>query len=307
MNEPIRHVVVATDENFIIPTATALRSLSLNDSGMVTVWVLASGVPDPERRRIEQSVVGTMTAIEWVDMESAQLGDTSGSPIGRATYFRLAIGDLLPSSVRKVLYLDVDVLVVDSLAPLWDRPLEQHQVIAAVRSVHFPSMCTYGAMDHWPQLGLDPRAPYFNAGVMMIDLEGWRALDVGRRCLEHLASPLANGSLADQEALNVVLAGRWGELDPRWNQQSPFLERNRGVEALYPDEVIRAAREHPAVIHFLNRPKPWHRDCTHPARGAWQAVANDTAFAPIALERTSVTAQAKWRIRRAASALVRGR
>lgn len=303
----MRHVVVATDEKFVIPTATTLRSLSLTSSSQLTVWVLASGVSDEAKLRTQDSLCGSNVRLAWIDMEPVDLGNTSQSPIGKATYYRLAIGELLPDDLSEVLYMDVDVLVRDDLTPLWELPRHENQVLSAVRSVHFPSICTYGAMDHWPELGLDPRGHYFNAGVLMIDLQRWRDINVGRRCLAHLASPLANGTLADQEALNVVLAGHWEELHPRWNQQTPLLAHNRGVELLYSDETIREARENPAVIHFLNRPKPWHRDCTHPAREEWRAVANQTAFAPIDVEKNSLADQAKWRIKRAASALVKGR
>lgn len=302
----MRHVVVATDENFVIPTATTLRSLSQQEREPVTVWILATNVRDSSKSAIKASLAGNHINLQWIDMQGVQLGDTSRSMLGPATYSRLAIGTLLPPDVGQVLYMDVDMLVTDSLAELWE--LSDDDVVAwAVRSVHYPSICTYGAMDHWPELGLDPRAPYFNAGLMMIDLHAWRAIDVGRLALEHLASPLANGALADQEALNVVLAGRWGELAPRWNQQSPLLEHNRGSELLYSDEVLKDARETPAVIHFLSRPKPWHRDCTHPARNKWRSVANETAFAPISLEVPSRMHQLRWRMKRAASALIKGR
>lgn len=303
--EQDRNIIVATDENFVVPTATTLRSLSLSDSGDITVWVLASGVTETSRHLIQKSIVGEHITLRWLDMTRATLGDTSRSSLGAATYFRLAVGEMLPASVTRALYMDTDILVADSLAPLWSLP-DKGELAWAVRSVHYPSICTYGAMDRWPELGLDPRAPYFNAGVMMIDLDRWRELDVGGKALAHLASPLANGALADQEALNVVLSGHWTELDPRWNQQTPFLEKNRGVELLYPDEVVQAARQDPAVIHFLNRPKPWHRDCKHPARDAWRAIAQQTAFAPFHLQSDSVLSKARWRVRRASSALIKG-
>lgn len=307
MNAHDRHVVVATDRNFLLPTATTLRSLSTSGTGQVTAWVLTSGVDRNDMNRVEASVDQTNLKVKWVDMTGCDFGDTSRNPLGRASYYRLAIGEVLPAEIDKVLYMDVDMLVADSLSPLWETETRGDHVAWAVRSIHFPSICTYGAMDHWPELGLDPRAPYFNSGLIMVSLSGWRSLDVGRRTLAHLRSPLANGALADQEALNAVLAGKWRELPPRWNVQSPFYEHNRGVQLLYPDDVIDDARSNPAVIHFLSRPKPWHQECTHSERARWRRVANETAFAPIKLQRSDPIQNVKWRVKRAASALVRGR
>lgn len=300
-----RHVVLATDERFVVPTAAALRSLSLHEVDPISVWILASGVDGQARARVESSIHGDALALNWIDATTTDVGDTTRSHIGRATYLRLAVGDLLPASVEKALYLDGDVLVQDTLAPLWDVDLDG-AVALAVRSVNYPFICTYGAMDHWPALELDPRAPYFNAGVMLIDLHAWRRTDVGGEALRHLASPLANGRLADQEALNAVLAGRWKELPPRWNQQTPLLHRNRGAEALYPEPVLAEARQRPAVVHFLDRPKPWQQGCAHPAAEEWRRVAAETAFGPVALERTPRLEHIRWRVKRAASALIKG-
>ncbi|WP_282005387.1 glycosyltransferase family 8 protein [Propioniciclava sinopodophylli] len=306
ISEDTRHVVVATDENFVLPTATTLRSLTHHGvGGALQIWVLCTGVSLESKTAIQDSVTGPLQ-ISWIDMDNVDLGDTSQSTLGKGTYLRLALGEVLPADVSSVLYMDVDMLVTDSLAPLWELP-DGGEVAWAVRSVHYPSLCTYGAMDHWPELGLDPRAPYFNAGLMMIDMRRWREQHIGRKALDHLASPLANGALADQEGLNVALAGRWGELDPKWNQQSPLLEHNRGAQLMYDDDTLVAAREKPAVIHYLSRPKPWHADCTHPLREDWRRVANETAFGPITLQSTPLKHEVKWRVKRAASALLKGR
>lgn len=302
----MRHIVVATDQNFVVPTATTLRSLSLQERHPVTVWILATNVSHSSKCAVEASLAGNQVQLQWVDMQDVDLGDTSGSKLGPASFSRLAIGEVLPTDVGRVLYMDVDMLVMDSLAPLWEHS-DQGMVAWAVRSVNYPSICTYGAMDHWPNLGLDPRAHYFNSGLLMIDLHAWRELGIGQRALAHLASPHANGALADQEALNVALHGRWGELDPRWNQQTPLLDHNRGAPLLYSDEILRQARDQPAVIHFLDRPKPWQKGCTHPARHEWLKVAESTAFAPISVESPSMIKEVRWRIRRAASAIVKGR
>lgn len=307
MSEQDRHVVVATDRNFLIPTATTLRSLSLRIDSPTTAWILSTGVDRTDRALVLASLADNNLHLEWVDMAGFDFSASPATPLGIGTMFRLAMGEALPDSVNKVLYMDVDMLVMDSLAPLWENETMSDDVAWAVRSVHYPSISTYGAMDHWPELGLDPRAPYFNAGLLMVDLHKWRTLDVGGRALAHLRSPLANGALADQEALNAVLAGQWRELHPRWNVQSPFYEHNRGVQLLYPDEVIDEARSRPAIIHYLSRPKPWNIYCTHPAREEWRHVANETAFGPIKLQRDSRARNLKWRLKRAASALIKGR
>ena len=75
---------------------------------------------------------------------------------------------------------------------------------------------------------------------------------------------------------------------------------------MYSDQQVEAARIDPAVVHYTDRPKPWHRECTHPWASQWLEVAAETEFAPIALERTPTSYVIRRRVKRAASALLKG-
>jgi hypothetical protein len=50
---------------------------------------------------------------------------------------------------------------------------------------------------------------------MVIDVDHRCRSHVGLRCLDVLRLHALG---REHHALNVVLAGQWGELDPRWNQ-----------------------------------------------------------------------------------------
>lgn len=46
-------------------------------------------------------------------------------------FARYVLQDLLPASVERVIYLDLDVLVQKDLAELWDIDMEGHPIAAA--------------------------------------------------------------------------------------------------------------------------------------------------------------------------------
>lgn len=302
----VRHVLLATDERYAMPLAVTLRSLVDAGGGPFSITVLHDAVSPTAQRRVAGTLDHAEHDLRWVDLSDSDVGDTAAFHLPPAAYYRLLAGDVLDGSIERVLYLDTDVLVCDDLEPLWEVELDD-AVVAAVRSMNYPSLGTRGACDHWRDLGIDPRAPYFNSGVMVIDLERWRRAGIGERSLEYLRSKYANLRTADQEGLNVALESQWAELAPRWNQQSPILDDQHGAHLIHSADEVDDARDRPAVIHFLDRPKPWHRDCVHPRRERWRQVAATTAFAPISLERTPWSDEARWRIKRAASALVKGR
>jgi lipopolysaccharide biosynthesis glycosyltransferase len=304
VSDPL-HLVVATDVGFAVPTAVALRSaLATTGPARVQVTVLHDQVPDDVRQRIDESLPAGSLPVRWVAADLAPLGPLPSYHLPKATWFRLLAVDVVPPGVERVVYLDVDVLVRRSLEPLWEVDLARRP-LGAVRSVNYPSIGTWGAFDHWRRHGVDPRLPFFNAGMLVVDVEAWAAAGTTAQIMDLMASGDIHGG--DQQALNVALAGRWTELDPIWNQQTPLLDDRRGGHLLYDDHTIDQARADPAVIHFLDRPKPWHVDSTHPARQEWRDEAGRTAFAPIQLERTPQTEKVRRRLKRAASAIVRGR
>ena len=74
--------------------------------------------------------------------------------------------ELLPE-VERVLYLDVDTLALDDLAPLWRTDLGDAYV-GAVTNVFQPDHLFHAA-----ELGIRPE-DYFNSGVLLLDLAALR-------------------------------------------------------------------------------------------------------------------------------------
>lgn len=300
------HVVVATDEGFAMPTAVTLRSLADRGGGPFHVTVLHDSVSAATQEAVGRSVPDEEIELSWVDVSGFHVGASRPTHLTAATYFRLLVARALPSDVGRVLYLDVDVVVRRDLEPLLSVDLEG-TAVAAVQSVHYPFVATRGAVNDWLELGADPSTPFFNAGVLVIDLDRWRSERIEERALDYLRSEHLGGG-ADQEALNVALAGRWKRLAPVWNQQTPMLSNDYGAHLVFTAAEIDEARRDPAVVHFQTRPKPWHRGCDHPWLSEWLKHAEAVDFDRVCdLRERSVTAEARWRVKRAASALMRGR
>lgn len=300
-----RHVVVATDENFAMPTAVTLRSLVQHGGGPFAITVFHDGLTTDARDRITASVGSGEWTLDWHDVSDFDVRATRASHLPDSTYFRLRLADGLPAEVGRVVYLDVDVLVRRDISVLWEEDLAGNTV-GAVQSVHFPFIGSLGAIRDWRTLGLDPRAAFFNAGVLAVDVDRWRSEAVTDATLEYLRS-IHCGNGADQEALNAVTGGHWHRFAPALNQQTPLLDDGYGAHLIHNEDEIDTARTDPAIIHFQTRPKPWHLACPHPWKDAWTAVARQTAFDDIVdLRQRSARNEALRRARRAASALVKG-
>ena len=161
--------------------------------------------------------------------------------------------EMLSPTIRRVLYLDVDMIVNGDLRPLWNTDLHDKVCAAVVDPGVNPD--EFAAKWSLPRPG-----QYFNAGVMLIDLEKLRAKPLFQRAIAILENPTAHCEYADQDALNVVLWNEWLPVDPAWNFQRKFMYDDYSAwKALAP--IKRGA---PIIIHFTERQKPWQQSEWHP-------------------------------------------
>jgi lipopolysaccharide biosynthesis glycosyltransferase len=130
----------------------------------------------------------------------------------------------------------------------------------------------------WRELGVDPKAAYSNTGLMNIDLKLWREQEITEKCLALLES--YEMPCIDQDALNLVLNGKFDRLHPRYNLMPYHLMKKlRTVDVLEDPVDIQDAIKDPAMIHFHRSflGKPWVRGCTHPARELWTSIADEVS------------------------------
>lgn len=184
-----------------------------------------------------------------------------GKYITLTTWSRMYIGELLPLSVEKVLYLDCDIIIRGSLLPLWNLSIED-SLLAATEDLCSNDQQLYFHLG----LGYPPteRTLYFNAGVLLINLKKWRAQNVSHQALDIIARKDSSLKYADQDVLNIIAQGQVRYFAARYNlmeglirQEIPLM-RPRGYQDI--DHEI----ENAVVIHYTNHVKPWSARSFHP-------------------------------------------
>jgi lipopolysaccharide biosynthesis glycosyltransferase len=262
-NDPI-HVSFAINRGFELPLTVALASLArAHRPGECEVAVLHPGLPPRLRERVERGTDGRL-AVRWISVdERALAGARAPGYLTPASLYRLLLPEVLPERDRTI-YLDADVVVMDSFRFLWDLDLGEH-VLGAVRDAGSPWAA--GALGtNWREIGIPPDSPYFNSGVLVLPLECWRREQLGSSALEVLRR--VRTRWGDQCAMNFVAEGRWLALPRRWNLQTPDVDGRGLAWALWRGSV-EAALADPAVVHFNERPKPWSPGATHPWAEMW--------------------------------------
>jgi lipopolysaccharide biosynthesis glycosyltransferase len=277
-------VVLAADESFALPLAVTVRSAleSLSPGRKLNLYVLDGGLSNATKQRLVRSWPEGRYHVSWLRVDASVLAHvpTSGH-VNLVSYFRILMPWLLPVELERVIYLDADLIVRADLAQLWDCQLTDRLCLAAqdcaapyidasAALVNYdrcgPHLGSPRPVANFRQLGLDPLAPYFNAGVLLVDLAGWRAADLPTQMLACLKQNHEHVLWWDQYALNVVLAGRWGALDTRWNQGSNIYAYPGWSHSPFDRQTFERLRDEPHIVHFTTRYKPWKVSCLHPLR-----------------------------------------
>lgn len=167
-------------------------------------------------------------------------------------YYRLALADILPTEISRVLYLDVDTIII---GPIWDLYASD---FAGKSLCACPDMSAAdGLPDKQHQLFQDfinrPDFQYFNSGVLLMNLEKIRQHYSLERFLD-IATTLPLVS-PDQDLLNYLFCG-----DVIYKNE---LEFNLFAKLAYcKGHNYQWVKEHTLVIHYAGR-KPWSYEALH--------------------------------------------
>jgi len=254
------HFFTVADEAYRVPLAVLLRSIleSQPAESLPTIHAFTHRMSPASMRRIERSVPGL--TIEWTDLGASLAGPAlpTGGHLSPAAYGRLFAADRLAEIARRAIYLDVDMLVCSDLASLWTVSLEGRPVAAVPAPANPQVSCPSGGMSKiWRRLGLDPRTPYLQSGLLVVDLDAWKGRSITARVVEACAKYGEAFTTADQDALNCVLAGDFHPLPLRWNQTNMLRGPSSWAYSFFPIDEVDEALARPAVIHFSGPDKPW--------------------------------------------------
>ena len=270
-------IVISFDENYVMPAGVMLTSLFENNK-VTNIHIHAL-----LRRKgsFSQPIVDTVKKyggkITCYDMSQFKLPSLpvdlkhQRANISIETYFRLFLSDILSPDIDKVLWLDCDIVIADSLDELWNEDISDYPVGVIPDYENNNVRMTN-------RLGYNAIYGYFNAGVLLINLKYWREQNIMDSFVEYISSHFYELYYHDQDVLNHEFYALKKELPLRFNFQSGFLwkEDKRNFSRKYFNQIDDAFNN-PCIIHFTED-KPWFKDSTHPMREYWYKYQNFTEW-----------------------------
>ncbi len=161
--------------------------------------------------------------------------------ISSVAYARMILDKIIDKKIKRLVYLDCDLLIRAPIENFAAIDLEGYP-LGAIKDAHQLRWTNGRDVAHDYDL-LDPADPYFNSGVLLINLEKWRQKNMVKTLLELEENKSLERLTHDQQILNYIFANNWKQLDGRWN----MLAGSRAIEAL-----------DPYIVHYTGPNKPWN-------------------------------------------------
>lgn len=271
--------LIASDDNFIQHCCVTLTSLLENNPG-ASVYLFTEGLCINNEGILKQIVSKYngelfICKIKHEDIKDFPMPSFMSSHISIATYYRLFAARILPQDIKKVIYLDCDIVIRGSLDKLWNTDIDNY-ALAAVYQSHEHSEGGERGPKAYTRLGIPRENGYFNAGVLLINLDYWRIHNVTNRLFDFIKKNAGIIHAHDQDVLNAVLHNEVKALDITWNFREYFLSNKKYT---YPQKVdYSIIPDEPIVVHFVFKPKPWEYYCTNPFKQDYYKYLDKTVF-----------------------------
>lgn len=279
-------VVFAADNNYVPMLTTSIYSMLKNASPnrSYDVIVLERDITEENKRYIKQFLSRFSNAVvRFYDVSRYIDGfnlTTNNAHISVETYYRFIIQEALPF-YSKLLYLDCDLVVDDDVSSLFDTDLG-HNAIAAVPDIDFIGNLNMKNGERVEyvrkQLHMHDAYGYFQAGVLVMNLDRMREIHTVREWLEIASKP--GYIYNDQDILNVECEGQVTYLGYSWNVMHNCAGRVSGVFDFAPADVYKAymdSRKAPKIVHYAGFDKPWKNPWCDFAPLYW-SYAQETPF-----------------------------
>ena len=234
-------IALCTDENLVKHIGTLLYSVDENTSSFVDAYIIYDNLSEKSLKKLTalNDIFSTVKVqmVRVPDKQQEKINkislENNGLPV--TSCYRFILADLLPS-LDRIIYLDIDTLVLGDLTELWRINLEGNFIGATKDALPYSDM-------NASQRFIFEKEMYFNSGVLLIDLNIFRECKISNKLIDFAINTVSYCRYGDQDILNYYFSGTLKLLDVIWNCGREFMD---GIE----DKI--------KIVHFYGLEKPWN-------------------------------------------------
>ncbi|MDL2269920.1 DUF4422 domain-containing protein [Desulfosarcina sp. OttesenSCG-928-A07] len=272
-------VVFASDNNYAMQMAVAITSLLKNAKH--AIYDIRCLISDDFSKKNKDKILSIQDVYQKCEISFTEIPESlfanvkiKTTHLSKVGFYRLLVADIFPD-LNKIIYLDVDVIVLQDLSVFYRYSLDT-QYIGGVRApgYYFP--------DNWreskeEELGIKIDQ-YVNSGVLLMNLSRIRKDNLTNKFIQLSKNDYRS---EDQDILNIACYNNIRHIPFRFNVQTkytdPKSEEKYKFENVIPKDERDGADKNPIIIHYAGKTKPWN-DCTVWKSEIWFKYFDDSSF-----------------------------
>ena len=212
------NIIFSADDNYAPFLGVALCSIFENKKNnyLTDIYILDGGIKENNKNKLESLAKKYASKINFVKIDPLYFKDfyISGH-ITQATYYRVLAPSLL-SNLKKALYLDCDIIVLGDIFKLYNININDYLFAAVAENV----------TDRQEELNMPTDAKYFNSGVMLMNLQKWREMDISKKLIDFIKSNPEKLRFWDQDALNAITWKNRLDIGFKYNYTTRISEKH---------------------------------------------------------------------------------
>lgn len=262
------NILYTCDNNYVWLMGISMISLFKNNETLkdIHVYLLGTDISHDNKKLLKSIAKDYKRECTIIDMPEVDIPKKLISTRWpRSAFNRLYAAKILPCNVKKILYLDCDIIVLNSLKYIETTKLDEYPI--------------YGVKDciskgYKKNIGLRPESPYINGGVLLLNIEKLRNIDISKKMDNFLKKYEKCIHYADQDILNGTFKDEIGVLPPEYDVMTlEYMYTYKEIKLMrkpsnyYTEREINNAVNNPCIVHFttnLLNIRPWYKNSNHP-------------------------------------------
>ena len=248
------NLLITIDKNYLSQVKIMLHSVRWANPGVeLQVYLLHSSLSPAHCKELKNFLLRQDIQLHSIEINDQELDNapvTSRYP--KEMYYRIFAARYLPSNIDRVLYLDPDLVVINSLEQLYQTPMEGYYFAAATHVKGFFRKLNQLRLEEYED------GPYINSGVMLMNLTLLRKKQNFSTVIHFLEKHQTGLLLPDQDLLSGLYGPHILLLDEyRYNMTERLFFFRPEAEAFWDLDWVR---QNSAIIHYCGRNKPWKKN-----------------------------------------------
>jgi len=249
------NILVTLNSNYVKPLKVMLKSLFLNNQEeSFSIYLIYSSLTDEELEDLNSYIERHGSKLDIIRIDDNYFAN---APVlfhyTKEMYYRLLAHKFLPENIDRILYLDPDILVINSIRELYNMDIDEYLYAAAYHDII--------SVKEINKLRLKPYDidAYYNSGVLLMNLKLHRQLIDEKAIYEFVEKNHYRLIMPDQDILNALYAKRIKSIDEKlYNYDVRYFRYYKLLSnnLWNMDHVINNT----VVLHFCGKKKPWKKD-----------------------------------------------